>query len=257
MILMVLSGVGVAALGAILGSFLNALLFRYHTGRSVIRGRSRCMRCGHTLSVIDLVPVFSYVFLRGRCRYCRARISVQYPLVEIVAAVLSVSVWLQHPELSLYVWWLCVWLIVLFIVVYDLRHMIIPTEAALLLALLAAGYAYLSGSVLVMMAGPLLALPLFLLSAVSGGRWMGWSDSLFELSLGWLLGLTLGLTGLIFAFWIGAAVGLLLMCVSAWQARKKRFTMGSEIPLAPFLALGAAVVYFSHVDLFAALPLLF
>ncbi len=60
-------------------------------------GRSRCMHCGHTLGSLDLVPIFSYVFLGGRCRYCGARISAQYPLVEAAAAALSLMVYLAHP----------------------------------------------------------------------------------------------------------------------------------------------------------------
>ena len=86
-----------ALLGAIIGSFLNALSFRFNTGRGM-SGRSRCMHCGHTLSPFDLVPILSYLFLRGRCRYCDARLSLQYPLVEAVAATLAVLIYMAHPD---------------------------------------------------------------------------------------------------------------------------------------------------------------
>lgn len=240
-------------LGCILGSFLNAVLFRFNTGKSALRGRSRCMRCGHTLHAVDLVPVFSYLALRGRCRYCGTRISWQYPLVELLGGVVSGWLWLLFPLQPLwYLFWLVVWLIVLFIVVYDLRHMIIPWSASLPLlglALLFVGTSY--SDIYALLAGPLLALPLFFISLISRGRWMGWADSLFELSLGWFLGLTAGLTALMLSIWIGAVVGIAILLVA------KRVTMKTEIPFAPFLALGAAITFFLHVDFFATLPFLF
>lgn len=254
---------GALALGAIAGSFLNALSFRFGTGRSVLRGRSRCMRCGHTLGALDLVPIFSYLFLRGRCRYCSTRVSLQYPLVEAAAALVSLAIFLAHPQEPLaYLFWFVVWMTLLFVVVYDLRHTVIPWSCSILLAVLALLYLALSfggvlgptepaGSLLwSALAGPVLALPLFFISFVSKGAWMGWGDGALELSLGWFLGLSLGATALMFAFWIGATVGIVLILL------KRGFRMGSEIPFAPFLVLGAFIVYVFHIDLFNTLPLL-
>src|SRR3989338_2725738 len=123
-----------AVFGAIAGSFLNALLFRYNTGRSVLRGRSGCMHCGHTLGVLDLVPVLSYLLLRGRCRYCSSRISVQYPAVEVMVGSIAVFLALNTPDLPSFFFWLLVWIILLFVLVYDLRHKIIPLSCSALLA---------------------------------------------------------------------------------------------------------------------------
>lgn len=241
-----------AALGLIFGSFLNALLYRYNTGRSVLSGRSRCMSCGHVLGAADLVPLFSYAYLRGRCRYCRSHISLQYPAVEAAAAALSVLVYLQFQEPAHYALSFAVWMVLLFIVVYDLRHQIIPWSASGLLALLCLVYVWTLGfDIWSLAAGPLLAAPLFLLSLVSGGRWMGWGDGPLELCLGWLLGITAGLTALFIAFWAGAVVGIALLVLS------KSYTMKSEVPFAPFLILGAACAYFLHVDFFQTLTVLF
>lgn len=80
---------------------------------------------------------------------------------------------------------------------------------------------------------------------------MGLGDGPLELSLGWMLGFTAGLTGLMLAFWIGAAVGSVLLVT------EKRYTMKSELPFAPFLVVGAAAAYFLHVDIFQSLPALF
>lgn len=223
-------------------------------------GRSKCMTCGHTLRAIDLVPVLSFLFLRGKCRYCHAKISPQYPLVEIAAAGISLLTYLAHPAPAAYAFWLLVFLILIFIVVYDMRHTVIPWSASgalLVLALLSLfvsfdpPFSVFYPPLLSLIAGPILALPLFLFSAVSAGRWMGWGDSGLELSLGWLLGLTAGLTALVLAFWIGALVGIALIIL------KKGLTIKSEVPFAPFLVLGALIVHFFHVDFFTTLPLLF
>ena len=249
-------------LGAILGSFLNALSFRFNTGKT-LGGRSRCMHCNHTLSAFDLIPILSYVFLRGRCRYCHARISIQYPLVEGAAALLAVGMYIVHPEPLAYGFWLLVSLVLLFIVVYDARHTIIPTSASVSLGILALlslfiefgeGISFMLPTLGEVLAGPLLALPLLLLSLVSGGKWMGWADSGLELSLGWLLGISLGATALMIAFWAGAFVGVfLILFLNAWQRGKKHLTMRSEVPFAPFLVFGALLAHFLHVNVFSTL----
>ena len=251
-----------AVLGAILGSFINALSFRFGTGVSIIlahstslrASRSRCMQCGETLRARDLVPIFSYLFLRGCCRYCGSRVSLQYPLVEAAGALPALGGYLQNPELSAFSFQLVVWMTLLFVLVYDLRHKIIPWSASLFLLLLALVYLFftyqLQPTTYHLAAGLLLAAPLLLVSLVSGGRWMGWGDGILELSLGSFLGITAGLSALMLAFWAGAAVGIGLML------RSKRYRMDSEVPFAPFLILGAAVAYFFNVDFFQTLPFL-
>lgn len=240
--------------GSIAGSFINALSFRFGTGVSILTGRSRCMRCAHTLGVQDLVPVFSWLFLLGRCRYCSSKISLQYPLVELIAATLSLVIYLQFPDPLHFAYWFVVWMILLFVAVYDMRHQIIPWSCSGLLALLALVGLYVGiipttwGSFI---AGPILALPLLFFYAVSRGRWMGLGDGVLQLSLGWFLGLTLGLTAFMFAFWAGALVGIVGMTL------RRGVTMKSEVPLAPFLIAGAFVAFTTHVDLFQSLPYYF
>lgn len=251
--------------GAVIGSFLNALLYRFNTGRGILwahstslrASRSRCMHCGHTLGALNLIPIFSYIFLRGRCRYCHSRVSLQYPLVEGTLGLISMLIFLQYPEPVSYLYFLLVWAIILFIVVYDLKHTIIPWSFSVPLALLTLLPLFTQGATPPeLLAGPILALPLFLISLFSGGRAMGWGDSFFELSLGWLLGLSLGFSALMLAFWSGAVVGLFLILLSRWKVAQRRFTIRSEIPFAPFLVLGALLAQFLHVDFFSTLPLI-
>jgi prepilin signal peptidase PulO-like enzyme (type II secretory pathway) len=248
--------IAAAAFGAIWGSFINALSYRFNTGRGM-GGRSYCDTCGHVLGVLDLVPVFSYVFLRGRCRYCSAKISIQNPVVELTAALLSVLIFATSLHIFVYLFWLLVWLTFLFVVVYDLRHTIIPLVCSGMLATLALislfvdfhSFTIVIPSLLSLAAGPLLALPLFLLSLISKGTWMGWGDSGLELSIGWFLGLAMGASALMCAFWSGAIVGIALILF------KKGLKMNSELPFAPFLVFGMFLVFFFHVEFFSMVSL--
>ncbi len=85
-----------AILGAVMGSFLNCWAMRYETGEKYPRGRSRCPRCGHVLSAVELVPVLSWIALRGRCRSCHEPISVRYPITELIGAAVFAGIYLKY-----------------------------------------------------------------------------------------------------------------------------------------------------------------
>ncbi len=238
----------IGVLGAIAGSFLNALLYRYNTGRSVLHGRSACMHCGETLGGIDLVPILSYVFLCGRCRHCKSKISLQYLAVEAAAALLAIAIYMLHQDPWLFGVDFLAWMTLLFIAVYDLRHQTIPWSASGALVFFAVLHILLlTPSLSSFAAGATLAAPLFLISLLSGGRAMGWGDSALQLGIGLLLGLSAGFTALLLAFWSGAIVGITLSALS------KRYTMKSEVPFAPFLVFGAVCAYFFNANILQAL----
>ncbi len=88
-------GVVVFLVGLVLGSFLNCAAYRMVRGESFVKGRSHCTACGHVLSAADLVPVVSYILSRGRCRYCGDRISVRYPITELICGVLMTGCYLS------------------------------------------------------------------------------------------------------------------------------------------------------------------
>ena len=115
-------------LGAIVGSFINALVFRYRSGETMM-GRSHCMECEHVLSTLDLIPFFSYVFLREKCRYCSAPISFQYPLVELLGAALATGVFALNPLPLSFLLGFFFWMTVLFLTVYDFRYQELPNDA--------------------------------------------------------------------------------------------------------------------------------
>lgn len=94
-VITVYSAVVAFIFGAVMGSFLNCAAFRISRGESFIKGRSRCPSCGHELSVLDLFPIFSWLFLRGKCRYCKAKVSARYFLTELFFALLTAGTLLR------------------------------------------------------------------------------------------------------------------------------------------------------------------
>lgn len=242
--------------GLIIGSFLNVVILRYNTGRS-LGGRSACFSCGAKLSWYELLPVISFLGLRGRCRSCRSPISWQYPLVELSTACLFVLTYLVVVPTGN--WWLLVllWVAVTSLVVitaYDFRHQIIPDFFVFLL--IGVGLIYpllLPGSFVInllwsLWGGFFMALPLFLLWLISSGRWMGFGDVKLALGLGLFLGLLGGLSALLLSFFLGAGVGVLLIAWSK-RGRKRAYTLKSEVPFAPFLILAFWLEFFLHLNI--------
>jgi len=252
-------------LGTIIGSFLNVVIYRFNTGRTIVKGRSICMTCNRNLRWYELIPVFSYLFQLGKCRRCAEKISHQYPIVEFITGIVFVLI-AQHflpalfftPFAFLLLVILYVFLFSLLIVisVYDLRHKIIPDKLVYTFSLVAflsvfvnhygAGYLFMVPTLPSFLAGPILAAPFALLWLLSKGKWMGLGDAKLMLGLGWMLGLPQGLASIILAFWIGAVTSLLAMFFT-----KKKMTMKTEIPFAPFLIIGALVAFLFNLDILA------
>lgn len=240
-------------LGAILGSFINALVFRYNTGKSMW-GRSGCLSCGRELSATELVPVFSYLFLRGRCSTCGSRISLQYPIVELLSGVLVVLCWDATGTPLIFTATLAYFELLLFIAVYDMRHTIIPDSfvvGAGLIALALSGYLMgLFGLAWALVAGASLAAPILLLWLVSRGRWVGLGDAKLFFCVGAFLGLLPGIAAFLIAFWIGALCGLALIGLSKLLPRLGGVTMKSEVPFGPYIIAATAIVYFFNLSLY-------
>lgn len=255
--------------GLIVGSFLNVLILRLNTGRSN-SGRSGCMSCLSKLSVGELIPLVSFFALRGRCKSCGSRISHQYWLVELITGLLFVAVWMQGFAHIQTFFALLIVALLMVILVYDMRHTIIPNK--IVYPFIALGFlmhipvagTFSSSEVLlyiglVFASAALVALPLFVLWAISRGRWMGFGDVKLVFGFGLLLGAYSGLMAVLLGFILGAVVGLLLLygprVIRALPLSRtsSRFTMGSEIPFAPFLIAAFFMVFLFDVDLIALL----
>lgn len=252
-------------LGTIIGSFLNVVIFRFNTGKKITSGRSICMTCSRTLRWYELIPVLSYVLQLGKCRRCSERISHQYPLVELVTGAVFVLIayhflpalfFVPITFLFLVVFYVFLFSILIVISVYDIRHKVIPDKLVYTFTFFAflslfvnhfgVGQLFILPSLSFILAGPVLALPFALLWILSKGKWMGLGDAKLMLGLGWMLGISVGLAGVILAFWIGAVVSLAVLFFT-----KKMINMKTEIPFAPFLILGAFIAFLFSLDIFA------
>lgn len=119
-------------LGAVMGSFLNCTAIRLVHKESFVKGRSHCMSCGHELSAPDLVPIFSFLFLRGKCRYCGKKLSPRYLIAEIVSAVVFVSIVLRFGLTLRMAELLCLAAMLLCISFCDLEDYTIPDSLVII-----------------------------------------------------------------------------------------------------------------------------
>lgn len=262
-----------AGFGLIFGSFANVLILRH--GLRSIDGRSSCVECGTTLAWYELVPLLSWILLRGKCGHCGKPISLQYPAVEVLVAAGFLGIGLAPMPLPVRI--LGCGIVVLFvaIAVYDLRHMIMPDRwvwSFAPLAFLSSVYLLweivpsgeLMPYLLLAIAGPLVALPLFLMWYVSKGAWMGFGDVKFALGIGWLLGIGYGYLALMYAFVIGAIIGVCILLpwphivlalkrvgITRLGERGAGLTMKSEVPFGPFLIIGTSIVWFALIYSYA------
>lgn len=251
-------------LGTIIGSFLNVVIYRFNTSRSVTVGRSICMTCSHTLRWYEMIPVLSFLAQKGKCRSCATKISHQYPIVEIVTGFVFALITFHFlPILSfsanffvfLVSFFSFIFSILIVIAVYDLRHKIIPDTLVYVFAFFALLSTFINttgiGSLFVLpslsniLAGIVLALPFALIWLFSRGRMMGLGDAKLILGIGWLFGFSQGIAVLVIAFWIGALVSLIVLLFSHFKV-----TMKTEIPFAPFLIFAMIIVLYTGVTFY-------
>lgn len=258
-------------LGLSFGSFVNALVWRMYKqslGKqrlktedkklatqkkfSIVSGRSMCPNCRHELAAIDLIPVLSWLSLRGKCRYCHKPISRQYPAVELATAglfIISYHFWptslLTLRSSFLFSLWLVLLTGFMALIVYDLRWMLLPNRIIYPLFGVAAIYALITvfkphenlGQLLDVIYSVLIGGGIFyLLFQLSGGRWIGGGD----VKLGFLLGLVVGtpvaaIMMIFFASTLGSIISIPLLLT-------KGLRKDSHVPFGPFLIIATIIV---------------
>ncbi len=250
--------------GLIVGSFLNVFILRARV--FTLSGRSACMSCGTALRWYDMVPVFSWLALRGRCRNCGSAISIQYPIVELLTGVLFAVIGASFMALDPIATGLSLSIvsILIAIAVYDIRHTIIPDTwvyffaAASLCLTLYMGVPHDASAITYLLAGPIAALPIATLWFVSQGRWIGLGDAKLSLGMGWLLGPVYGIGSVFFAFVIGAVISVCILMplpaviqymrkkgIARFRSAGAQLTMKSEVPFGPFLIASCFIIWFS------------
>ena len=235
--------------GLIIGSFVNVLIFRIPQGKSIVTPPSACTNCGSRLTPLDLVPVFSYVFLRGKCRHCGTRISPRYPLVEVITAGVFVILYYKYGLSVPFFAFAFLMTLLIAIFFIDIDHRIIPN--GLVLIALAGGLLLFIYNILSPMpevfgdskwwtplAGLLPGSGFLLVVAILGSLIyktddaMGMGDVKLMAPIGMFLGWKLCLIALFISVILGGVLSLLLM-VTGIKKRKDTVAFG------PFIVIGA------------------
>ena len=242
----------IAVLGLCAGSFVNAFVWRLHENKNWINDRSVCTSCRHELAAIDLVPIISYFLLRGKCRYCHKKISIQYPLIEAVTALIFIASYIYWPNnmtgfgVILFATWLLIVTLFMSLALYDIKWMLLPNKIVystlavvfiyqvIILSFFSSdAYGTLINDVLSVAVGGCFFYAIY---QFSKGKWIGGGD----VKLGFVLGLLVGSPAksflvLFLAALMGSFVALPLIAVN--KMNKK-----SVIPFGPFLIAATIIV---------------
>ncbi len=225
--------------GLAVGSFLNVLIDRLPQGKS-IRGRSYCDHCHKKLNNLDLIPIFSYLLLAGRCRFCKQKISWQYPLVEFLTGLIFIFTWVFTPfDGILKLLYLALMACLIGIFFSDLKYQLIPDEIQVAALIFSALGFFLTGGIGLVVArlldGLLIGLPLLAVFLLTKQKGMGFGDVKLGFIMGYLLGWSSGFIALYIAFITGALAGLMAIFL-----HKRKFK--SKLPFGPFLVLGTVAM---------------
>lgn len=261
------------------GSFLNVWIYRIPEKRSFAKGRSACMTCGHTLSHLDLVPLFSFLFLKGRCRYCKVKLSKQYPFVELLVGILFLITYFSFG-LDTYAWAMSLFLITVNVVIgiIDWNTTFIPNVISypcIVIGLISAilynflpynEYNPITSTFYAVLTGVLFFVIFLVMYFISNGG-MGMGDAKWSLFIGFILGYEKGVLALLLASLVSSLYTGLIMLI--FRKKIKSLPNNSiskddedELPidgkflgvsiingkpaivLGPFLAMGCLVSWF-------------
>jgi len=228
--------------GAVVGSFLNVVVERLPRGKSLM-GRSKCDGCGRKLGYVELIPIFSYLFLGGKSKCCKKKLSIRYSIVEASTALIFLIItyfYMINVQMVTITAWGGILSILLMaattvaITLIDFEHHIIPDSLQIVFFAGVISLTYFESNLSPLRVGQasLVSLPILLLYLATKGKGMGYGDIKLAFSLGMWLGLLNGFVGLYFGFIIGATYGIALMMM-------KRAGRKSHIAFGPFLLFGA------------------
>jgi leader peptidase (prepilin peptidase)/N-methyltransferase len=255
--------ISIIILGLVFGSFINACVWRVHKQSnkrvnyqvkakySLLTGRSMCPDCEHVLSARDLLPIVSWLLLRGKCRYCKSKISAQYPIVESTTVLLFITSYFYWPYtfsgfgLISFIFWLAILVNLIALTIYDIKWMILPNKMIypvfiLALSLIAIKYIFFStdsGYFLGCIYGFLIGGGIFyVLFQVSSGQWIGGGDVKLGAALGLILGSGLYAGLMIFlSSLLGTLIAIPLMATG-------RLNKKALIPYGPLLIAAAIII---------------
>jgi prepilin signal peptidase PulO-like enzyme (type II secretory pathway) len=250
--------------GASLGSFANVMADRLRV-KSFWGGRSECLSCSKKLSWYELVPIISYISQGGRCRGCKSKLSQMYLWSEVLCGLLVAGLFIITPmysavyamQIGFFLLWSIIIAISIAVIIYDIRHTIVPFEMAMFLLIVGLSMAmirqFTNGyNLLDLLSGLIVATPFAFMYLISKGRWVGLGDIVIYAAFGFMLGLPLGSTMFFYSVWLGAFVSIIMILV-----HRKEYTLKSEIPFTPFIILASLLTLYTNADILGLHDILF
>ncbi|NMA79998.1 MAG: prepilin peptidase [Clostridiales bacterium] len=218
--------------GLLIGSFLNVCIYRIPQNESIVFGSSHCMECKSELKWFELFPLFSYIFLKGKCRTCHTRISIRYPLIELLNGVLFAIAFYRFPSIPQAITIAIFFSILIVISMIDLDTMLIPNRlvAAIFVLGISSIWVFPEVSIFSRLIGSvIISVPFLLIAIFTGG--MGGGDVKLMFAAGFLLGIKSIVIAALFGIVIAAICGIII----------KIKTKKSKIPFGPYLSIGLAI----------------
>ena len=241
--------------GASLGSFVQVLVTRLHVA-NVLNARSKCLSCGTAIKWYDLVPVVSYLVLRGKCRECKSSFGVASLITEMLFGAVFLCVYYTvllgrgvHVSSVLWLIYYTLFVVILGVItLYDLKHKMIPNIFFVMFLLLSfftmIGRYVVEHNPYIFLAPFVVALPFTVAYLVTKGKALGFGDILMYLAVGGFLGMEQGVAVLILSVWIGGIVGVFLHLKN-----RKMYSMKTALPFVPFITLAFLIVLFTEIDI--------
>ena len=231
--------------GVVLGSFYNVVAYRLPKGESLIHPSSHCTKCNHKLSASELIPIFSFLFLKGRCKNCGCKISWFYTIFEFITGVLFALCYIRFGNTNMFFINLIFISTLIIVFISDYQTMIIPDEVLLFSSILILILSIFNGmfvnslingvvSFLIMLLLKLFGDFLFKKESMGGG----------DIKLLFLFGIVLGIEKAILSIFIGALIALPISLISLKKNDEH------IIPFGPFLSIGALILLFININMF-------
>ncbi|RCW48148.1 A24 family peptidase [Halanaerobium sp. MA284_MarDTE_T2] len=232
--------------GLVIGSFLNVVIYRLPTGKSIIYPPSHCPNCGHKLSMLELIPVLSYIFLRGKCKNCKADISIRYPIIELLTGIIFIINYIYISDLIILAAGLVFSSLMIVLTMIDVDHQILPNQltlgglvVGLLFSFFRSDITVIYSLIGVLASGGLL----FLIAFLSKGG-MGGGDIKMMAMVGSFTGPVIAIS----AIFLGALIALIAHLPGVISGKTG---MKTKLPFGPFLAVASLILWFYSEELFA------
>ena len=238
-------------IGIIFGSFFNVCIFRIPNNKSISYPPSHCYRCNTRLKGIDLMPILSWLLLKGKCRYCKSKISIRYPLIELLTGIVFVAIYKSYGFNLMLVYYLVLASILIIITFIDIDFYIIPDSLIIIGLIFGIAFKVLNhmsiiqGVLGLLVCGGGMYILISFIENVVKKEVMGGGDIKLFAMIGFFLGVRLGLLTILLSIYVGAIYGVITITYSKLKLK----SYNSIMPYGPFISIAAfiSIIYGENI----------